>query len=214
MNETPAGTASTAARASTWTVQDTPVGPLLLAATADGLVNVVFHADAATADRALRRLEGRLGVAPVRTDVGDEAGTDVGADVGDNGAGRGRTAAPHPALGVAAAELAAYFRGELRVFTVPLDWSLSGGFNERVLRELFASVPFGASAGYQDLADRVGEPGAARAVGMAMGSNPLPVVVPCHRIVESGGGLGGFGGGTETKRALLALEGLLPQPLF
>jgi methylated-DNA-[protein]-cysteine S-methyltransferase len=202
MNETPAGTASTAARTSTWTVQDTPVGPLLLAATADGLVNVVFHADSATADQALRRLEGRLGAAPVRTDVGE------------GGAGRGPTPAPHPALGVAVSELAAYFRGELRVFTVPLDWSLSGGFNERVLRELFASVPFGANAGYQDLADRVGEPGAARAVGMAMGSNPLPVVVPCHRIVESSGGLGGFGGGTETKRALLALEGLLPQPLF
>jgi methylated-DNA-[protein]-cysteine S-methyltransferase len=211
MNETQAGTA---ARTSTWTVQDTAVGPLLLAATADGLVNVVFHADATTADRALGRLEGRLGAAPVRADVGAEGGTDVGADVGADGAGRGRTAAPHPALALAISELAAYFRGELRVFTVPLDWSLSGGFNERVLRELFASVPFGATAGYQDLADRVGEPGAARAVGMAMGSNPLPVVVPCHRIVESSGGLGGFGGGTETKRALLALEGLLPQPLF
>ena len=117
-------------------------------------------------------------------------------------------------LALAAAELDSYFRGELRRFTVPLDWSLSGGFNEKVLRELLASVPYGATAGYQDLADRVGEPGAARAVGMAMGSNPLPVVVPCHRIVESGGKLGGFGGGLETKRILLALEGLLPEPLF
>ncbi len=195
MNETPA---STSARSSTWTLRETPVGPLLLAATDKGLVNVVFHADADTADRALTRLEGRLGSAPVRVD--DAASPDA--------------PAPHPALATAAAELDSYFRDELRVFTVPLDWSLSGGFNERVLRELFASVPFGVTAGYQDLADRVGEPGAARAVGAAMGSNPLPVLVPCHRVVESGGALGGFGGGRETKRALLALEGLLPQPLF
>jgi methylated-DNA-[protein]-cysteine S-methyltransferase len=68
--------------------------------------------------------------------------------------------------------------------------------------------------GYQDLADRVGEPGAARAVGTAMGANPLPVVVPCHRVIESDGGIGGFGGGLEIKRQLLALEGVLPAPLF
>ncbi|HWM38778.1 MAG TPA: methylated-DNA--[protein]-cysteine S-methyltransferase [Streptomyces sp.] len=195
MNETPASATS---RSCTWTLRDTPVGPLLLAATDEGLVNVVFHADSATADRALARLAGRLGAPPVRAD--------------DTASAHATT--PHPALDVAAAELSSYFQGELRAFTVALDWSLSGGFNERVLRELAASVPFGATAGYQDLAERVGEPGAARAVGVAMGSNPLPVVVPCHRVVESGGGLGGFGGGTETKRALLALEGLLPQPLF
>jgi methylated-DNA-[protein]-cysteine S-methyltransferase len=195
MEETPS---STAARTCTWTLTDTPVGPLLLAATGEGLVNVAFHADAATADRALARLAGRLGCTPVRA-------------TGPAGAHDG---AALSALTVAGEELAAYFRGGLRDFTVPVDWSLTGGFNERVLRMLSASVPFGTTAGYQDLAERVGEPGAARAVGLAMGANPLPVVVPCHRIVESGGGLGGFGGGTETKRALLALEGLLPQPLF
>ncbi|WP_314172844.1 methylated-DNA--[protein]-cysteine S-methyltransferase [Streptomyces winkii] len=197
MSET---TASTAVRASSWTLRESPVGPLLLAATGEGLVNVVFHADAATADRALIRLTGRLGAPPVRleepADREDPAGS--GAEV----------------LELAVAELDSYFRGESREFTVALDWSLSGGFNEKVLRELLASVPYGATAGYQDLADRVGEPGAARAVGAAMGSNPLPVVVPCHRVVESGGGLGGFGGGLETKRRLLALEGLLPEPLF
>ncbi|SCK29705.1 methylated-DNA-[protein]-cysteine S-methyltransferase [Streptomyces sp. WMMB 714] len=196
MNETQA---STEVRTCSWTVQDTPVGPLLVAATDEGLVNVVFHAGKTTLDRALAQLGGRLGSPPVH--VGDALSED-------------RESLPHPALGLAAAELASYFRGELHSFTVPLDWSLSGGFNERVLRELAASVPYGVSAGYQDLARRVGEPGAARAVGVAMGSNLLPVVVPCHRVVESGGGLGGFGGGTETKRALLALEGLLPRPLF
>jgi methylated-DNA-[protein]-cysteine S-methyltransferase len=83
-----------------------------------------------------------------------------------------------------------------------------------VLRELNSGVPFGSVVAYGDLAGRVGAPGAAQAVGVAMGSNPLPVVVPCHRVVESDGGIGGFGGGLETKRKLLALEGVLPEPLF
>jgi methylated-DNA-[protein]-cysteine S-methyltransferase len=95
---------------------------------------------------------------------------------------------------------------------VPLDWSLASGFNARVLRELAASVPYGTVVGYQELAVRAGDPGAARAVGAAMGANPLPVVVACHRVVAADGGIGGFGGGLETKRALLALEGVLPAP--
>ncbi|MBZ4014903.1 methylated-DNA--[protein]-cysteine S-methyltransferase [Streptomyces purpurogeneiscleroticus] len=170
-----------------WRMLDTPIGPLLLAGTDTGLALVVFHADDRARTRSLARLRGAFGTEPV---------------------------AAIPAVDTAAAELVAYFAGELRDFSVPLDWSLSSGFNERVLRELAARVPYGTVVGYQDLADRVGEPGAARAVGAAMGSNPLPVVVPCHRVVESGGGLGGFGGGLETKRQLLALEGVLPQPLF
>lgn len=170
-----------------WRMLETPIGPLLLAGTDAGLALVVFHADDRARTRSLARLRGVFGAEPV---------------------------AAIPAVETAAAELVAYFAGELRDFTVPLDWSLSSGFNERVLRELAAHVPYGTVVGYQDLADRVGEPGAARAVGAAMGSNPLPVVVPCHRVVESGGGLGGFGGGLETKRQLLALEGVLPQPLF
>ena len=205
MNVTPA---STTARSSTWTLRETPVGPLLLASTDEGLVNVVFHADAGTADRALARIEGRLGSPPLRVEALPAGSLHADETVPDG------APTPHPALTAAADQLDAYFRGELRVFTVPLDWSLSGGFNGRCCVNSFASVPFGAVVGYEDLADRVGEPGAAQAVGAAMGSNPLPVVVPCHRVVESGGGLGGFGGGRETKRALLALEGLLPQPLF
>ncbi|GGN50028.1 methylated-DNA--protein-cysteine methyltransferase [Streptomyces kronopolitis] len=132
-----------------------------------------------------------------------------------SGAALRRTAAPGlPHLATAVSELSAYFDGRLRTFTVPLDWSLSSGFSARVLRILAGDVPYGAVVGYQDLADRAGEPGAARAVGAAMGSNPLPVVVPCHRVVASDGGIGGFGGGLETKRLLLALEGVLPAPLF
>lgn len=102
----------------------------------------------------------------------------------------------------------------MREFSLDLDWSLTTGFNRQVLRELATGVPYGTVVGYGDLAERAGQPGAAQAVGAAMGSNPLPVVVPCHRVVESDGGLGGFGGGLETKRQLLALEGVLPQPLF
>ncbi|MEU5210605.1 methylated-DNA--[protein]-cysteine S-methyltransferase [Streptomyces sp. NPDC020742] len=166
---------------------DTPIGPLLLAATAEGLVQVLFHADARTTRRALARLEQFFGGPP------------------------GTGTAP---LETAATELTAYFSGELRSFTVPLDWSLSSGFPARVLHALAEDVPYGSVVGYQYLADRVGEGGAARAVGAAMGSNPLPVVVPCHRVVASDGGIGGFGGGLETKRLLLALEGVLPAPLF
>ncbi len=171
-----------------WTVVNTDIGPLLVAATEQGLVSVVFHADAGIRDRALGQLAGRLGAEPVEDATG-------------------RLAEP-------VRQLTEYFAGGLREFTLPLDWSLSGGFNREVLRELAAGVPFGTVVGYGDLASRVGQPGAAQAVGAAMGSNPLPVVVPCHRVVETDGKLGGFGGGLETKRKLLALEGVLPEPLF
>lgn len=171
-----------------WAVVGSDIGPLLLAATGEGLVSVVFHADEEVRDRALRRLAAQLGARLV-----EEAS--------------GRLAEPVRAL-------EAYFAGGLREFRLELDWSLTTGFNRQVLRELASGVPYGTVVGYGELAKRVGQPGAAQAVGAAMGSNPLPVVVPCHRVVESGGGLGGFGGGLETKRRLLALEGLLPQPLF
>jgi methylated-DNA-[protein]-cysteine S-methyltransferase len=193
------GTAGGDARKWAWRRFESPVGPLLLAATADGLVQVVFHATPEVTRRALARLRARTGREP-------SGGPDP---VGASGSG------PWDGhLARAERELTAYFAGDLRAFTVPLDWSLTGGFHERVLRALATGVPYGTTTGYQGLADRVGEPGAARAVGVAMGANPLPVVVPCHRVVESGGGLGGFGGGRETKRELLALEGVLPRPLF
>ena len=86
--------------------------------------------------------------------------------------------------------------------------ALISGFNRQVLRELASGVPYGAVVGYGDLAGRVGQPGAAQAVGAAMGSNPLPVVVPCHRVMAADG-LGGFGGGRATKEWLLAHEGVL-----
>ena len=172
-----------------WAVVDSGIGPLLLAATREGLVNVVFHATDAVRDKALGRLASLLGREPVE-------------------------APDSPLLAEAIRRVEAYFAGEQRDFELPLDWSLISGFNRQVLRELASGVPYGAVVGYGDLAGRVGQPGAAQAVGTAMGSNPLPVVVPCHRVVESDGGIGGFGGGLETKRKLLALEGVLPEPLF
>ncbi|GAP51479.1 methylated-DNA--[protein]-cysteine S-methyltransferase [Streptomyces azureus] len=172
-----------------WGVVDSDIGPLLLAATREGLVNVVFHAADAVRDRAVERLASRLGTEPVE-------------------------APGSPLLTEAIRQVEAYFAGERRDFDLPLDWSLTSGFNREVLRELASGVPCGTVVGYGDLAGRVGQPGAAQAVGMAMGANPLPVVVPCHRVVESDGGIGGFGGGLETKRKLLALEGVLPEPLF
>ncbi|MFJ5838857.1 methylated-DNA--[protein]-cysteine S-methyltransferase [Streptomyces shenzhenensis] len=172
-----------------WAVVGTDIGPLLLAATRDGLVNVVFHATGGIRDQALERLAARLGTEPVE-------------------------APGSPLLTEAIRQVEAYFAGRRQDFELPLDWSLISGFNRQVLRELAAGVPYGAVVGYGDLAGRVGQPGAAQAVGMAMGANPLPVVVPCHRVVESDGGIGGFGGGLETKRKLLALEGVLPEPLF
>ncbi|MCL6733716.1 methylated-DNA--[protein]-cysteine S-methyltransferase [Streptomyces neyagawaensis] len=172
-----------------WAVVGTDIGPLLLAATDDGLVNVVFRATDSVRDKALDRLASRLGTQPVE-------------------------APGAPQLAEAIRQVDAYFAGDRQVFELPLDWSLVSGFNRQVLRELAVGVPFGSVVGYGDLARRVGQPGAAQAVGMAMGANPLPVVVPCHRVVESDGGIGGFGGGLETKRKLLALEGVLPEPLF
>ncbi|MFJ6558720.1 methylated-DNA--[protein]-cysteine S-methyltransferase [Streptomyces sp. NPDC091412] len=172
-----------------WAVVGTGIGPLLLAATPEGLVNVVFHATDAIRERALDRLASRLGTEPVE-------------------------APDSPLLAEAIRQVRAYFAGERQDFELPLDWSLISGFNRQVLRELASGVPYGTVVGYGDLADRVGQPGAAQAVGAAMGANPLPVVVPCHRVVESDGGIGGFGGGLEAKRRLLALEGVLPEPLF
>ncbi|WP_445284559.1 methylated-DNA--[protein]-cysteine S-methyltransferase [Streptomyces sp. DSM 118148] len=172
-----------------WAVVDTRIGPLMLAATGEGLVNVVFHATEGVRERALERLAARMGAQPVEDPRS-------------------------PLLAEAIRQLEAYLAGARRDFDLPLDWSLISGFNRQVLRELASSVPYGTVVGYGDLAGRVGQPGGAQAVGAAMGANPLPVVVPCHRVVESGGGIGGFGGGLETKRKLLALEGVLPEPLF
>ncbi|MBV9101456.1 MAG: methylated-DNA--[protein]-cysteine S-methyltransferase [Candidatus Dormibacteraeota bacterium] len=107
-------------------------------------------------------------------------------------------------------ELDAYFEGKLRDFTVPVDWALVGPFGRRVL-DLTARIPYGEVSSYSDVARSIGAPRAARAVGNALGANPIPVVVPCHRVVRIGGDLGGYGGGLRRKEFLLSLEGARPR---
>jgi|SRR5215207_8214270 len=105
-------------------------------------------------------------------------------------------------------ELDEYFAGERTTFTVPLDWSLSAGFHRAVLGAT-AAIPYGATASYGEVARRAGSPRATRAAGTALATNPLPIVVPCHRVLPSSGALGNYRGGPKMKRALLDLEGRL-----
>jgi methylated-DNA-[protein]-cysteine S-methyltransferase len=103
-------------------------------------------------------------------------------------------------------ELEAYFGGRLHRFETPVDWRLVGGFSGEVLRAT-ARVPFGSLTTYRDVARAAGSPRAFRAAGNALHVNPIPIVVPCHRVVPSSGRLGGYGGGVERKEFLLRLEG-------
>jgi methylated-DNA-[protein]-cysteine S-methyltransferase len=105
-------------------------------------------------------------------------------------------------------ELDDYFAGRRQSFDLPLDWSLVRGFAGDVLQAT-ARIPFGSVSTYRDVASEAGSPRAYRAAGNALGSNPIPIVVPCHRVLHSGGGLGGYTGGLDRKRFLLRLEGVL-----
>ncbi|MDQ4035647.1 MAG: methylated-DNA--[protein]-cysteine S-methyltransferase [Chloroflexota bacterium] len=105
-------------------------------------------------------------------------------------------------------QLDEYFDGERHAFDVPIDWRLVRGFAGNVLRAT-ARIPFGAVSSYREVAAAAGSSNAYRAAGNALGSNPIPIVVPCHRVLHAGGGLGGYTGGLERKRFLLTLEGVL-----
>jgi len=105
-------------------------------------------------------------------------------------------------------ELDAYFEGRLRDFRVAVDWSLARGFADRVLH-VVASIPYGQTLSYGEVAAEAGNARAFRAAGSACGRNPVPLIVPCHRVVQAGGDPGNYGGGPEMKRALLSLEGSL-----
>jgi methylated-DNA-[protein]-cysteine S-methyltransferase len=102
-------------------------------------------------------------------------------------------------------ELEQYFTGARQRFDVPLDWQLTHGFARRVL-EATARIPYGATSTYKQVATQAGNPKASRAAGNALGSNPIPIIVPCHRILHTTGGLGGYTGGLDRKRLLLAVE--------
>jgi methylated-DNA-[protein]-cysteine S-methyltransferase len=105
-------------------------------------------------------------------------------------------------------EMDRYFDGKLKRFTVPVDLSVAHGFRRRVL-EATARIPFGSVSTYREVAEKAGSPRATRAAGNALGSNPIPIVVPCHRVVRTGGGLGGYTGGLDRKVTLLTIEGVL-----
>ncbi|WP_418236061.1 methylated-DNA--[protein]-cysteine S-methyltransferase [Comamonas serinivorans] len=113
--------------------------------------------------------------------------------------------ARHPVLDATQAQLAAYFEGRLRAFELPLTPS-GTPFQLKVWQALCA-IPYGQTCSYGDLADRLDNPKAVRAVGAANGRNPIPIVVPCHRVIGANGSLIGFGGGLPIKRVLLDLEG-------
>jgi methylated-DNA-[protein]-cysteine S-methyltransferase len=104
-------------------------------------------------------------------------------------------------------ELEEYFEGRRDQFEVPVDWKLTPpGFRNRALHAV-ARIPYGKTRTYAEIAKAAGNPRAFRAAGTACGHNPIPLIVPCHRVVKSGGGIGNYGGGPEMKRALLDLEG-------
>ena len=113
-----------------------------------------------------------------------------------------------PATALVTRELAEYLSGERREFSLPIDWTVMGPFQEQALR-LTAAIPYGQTTTYGEIARRLGRPRAARAVGRAEATNPMPLVIPCHRVIGTDGGLHGYGapGGIQTKAWLLKLEG-------
>lgn len=158
---------------------DSPFGTLLLAATKRGLVRLAFPEEGV--DSVLERLARKVSPRIVE--------------------------APAP-LDPARRELAEYFEGRREHFELPLDWTLVGQFGRRVLR-VTSQIPYGGVLSYGEVAADAGSPRGSRAAGNALGANPIPIVVPCHRVLRSGGALGGYGGGPQRKLWLLELEGAI-----
>ena len=163
-----------------YTSVDSPLGPLVVAATPKGLVRVSyteFRGEDEVLEDLARRVSPRVLEAPARLD----------------GVRR---------------ELDEYFEGRREEFETPIDWSYLAGFTREVLRAT-ARIGFGEVSTYAGVAEAAGSPRAVRAAGNALGANPMPVVVPCHRVLRTGGSLGGYTGGLERKEFLLRLEGKL-----
>lgn len=159
-------------------LHDSPLGRIVLGATDAGLVRVGLPVE--DEDAVLDELAARISPRVLR--------------------------APRAVLGDARRQLDEYFAGRRRSFDVALDWCLTAGFRRDVLRAT-AKIPFGRTATYREIAARAGSPAAFRATGSALATNPLPIVVPCHRVLPSGGGIGQYRGGTDAKQHLLSLEG-------
>jgi methylated-DNA-[protein]-cysteine S-methyltransferase len=164
----------------TYDFVETSIGRLLIARSDDGVCRVAFAEE--EPDAVLDELAGGIGARIVRSPASvDEVGR----------------------------ALAGYLDGTTAALDFPVDLALThSGFRREVLSELRA-VPRGAVVTYGELAGRTGHPRAARAVGTACATNPVPIIVPCHRVVPAGGGVGSYGGGPERKRFLLHLEGVL-----
>lgn len=156
---------------------DTPLGPIFVAGTRRGLVRVAFP-----------------------TEREDDVLFDLAESISP------RVLHSPARLDEVRRELDQYFERRRDRFELRLDWRLTHGFYRDVLRAT-ARVPYGETMSYAEIAAKAGRPMAFRAAGSALGSNPMPLVVPCHRIIASGGGLGGYGGGIEVKEYLLGLEG-------
>ncbi len=122
----------------------------------------------------------------------------------------GKDSGTSPLLAEAERQLTAYFAGERRQFDFPIELRGSA-FDQRVWEKLL-TVPFGEWKSYGEIAKEIGKPGAARAVGGAVGRNPLLIVVPCHRILRKDGGIGGFSAGIDAKKTLIAIEGICYSP--
>ena len=163
-----------------YTSVDSPLGPLVVAATPKGLVRVSyaeFRGEDDVLEDLARRVSPRVLEAPAKLDP-------------------------------VRRELDEYFDGHREDFDIPIDWSYLAGFTREVLRAT-AAIPFGDVSTYAGVAEAAGSPRAVRAAGNALGANPMPVVVPCHRVLRTGGALGGYTGGLERKEFLLRLEGRL-----
>jgi methylated-DNA-[protein]-cysteine S-methyltransferase len=159
---------------------DSPLGSLLLAATPRGLVRIAYLSSSDEREL-LQHLAARISP---------------------------RVLAAPRKLDPPRRQLDEYFAGRRQRFELPLDWRLTHGFGRRVLSAT-ARIPYGSVSTYKQVATEAGNPRASRAAGNALGANPLPIVVPCHRVLHGSGGLGGYTGGIERKRALLTVEGRL-----
>lgn len=159
-----------------YATMDTPMGRLLVAATPTGVVRIAFDTEAD--DLVLGELAAR--VSP-------------------------RVLEAPGRLGAAQRELDEYFEGARTDFDLPLDWTLSHGFRQQVLRAT-AAIPYGRTGTYRSVATAAGSANAVRAAGTALATNPLPIIVPCHRVVRSDGVVGNYRGGPDRKRALLERE--------
>src|SRR5438067_1300846 len=158
---------------------DTPIGQLLLAATDQGLVRVAFEGE--DFDRVMEQLAER--VSP-------------------------RVLEASKRLDPVRRQLDEYFNGRRTAFDVAVDMQLAHGFRRKALG-VVADIPYGSTKSYKEIAAGAGSPTAVRAAGSACATNPVPIVVPCHRVLRTGGGLGGYGGGLDRKETLLRLEGAL-----